>query len=44
MTRRDVLKTMGGGFGMMSYAGIAEAAARMESPLSPKAPHFEAKA
>jgi hypothetical protein len=40
---------MGSGFGMLGFAGLAEAAAAADrkpavSPLAPKLPHFEAKA
>ncbi len=45
MKRRELLRRMGSGFGMMSLAGLlgreAEAAV---SPLSPREPHFPAKA
>jgi hypothetical protein len=41
ITRRDLLCTMGGGFGAAALAGVAAAA---QSPLTPRAPHFEAKA
>src|ERR1700758_4096491 len=41
MTRRDLLQTMGAGFGMAGLRGLLAADA---DPLSPKAPHFPAKA
>jgi hypothetical protein len=41
MKRRDLLRTMGGGFGMMAWQGLASAST---TPLAPKAPHFPAKA
>lgn len=45
MTRRDILRTMGGGFGMAGFAQLAAATApKPGSPLAPRAPHFEAKA
>ncbi len=44
ITRRNALRTMGGGFGMFGFAGLAESAARQESPLAVKAPHFAARA
>lgn len=44
MNRRDLLKTMGSGFAMTGFAQLAAQAARSESPLLPKAPHFAPKA
>jgi hypothetical protein len=47
MTRRDCLRTMGTGFGMTAFAGLAApaASAAMDTnPLLPKAPHFPAHA
>ncbi len=44
MTRRDALRTMGSGFGMMSLAGLLPAARPAGGPLAPKPPHFPAKA
>ncbi len=42
MTRRDILRTMGAGFGM---AGLASAVTTTAvDPLAPKSPHFPAKA
>src|SRR5712692_4185720 len=38
MTRREMLAIMGGGFGVLG------AAATLDNPLAPKAPHFPAKA
>src|ERR1700730_1769733 len=43
MTRRDMLRSMGAGFGMTGFAGTLSAAADT-NPLAPKASHFPAKA
>src|SRR5262245_4765285 len=48
LSRREVLKTAGAGFGYVALAGLlgetsARAAARTE-PLAPKAAHFKVKA
>ena len=43
MTRRDMLRTMGAGFGMTGLAGTM-AAASSSNPLAPKAPQFPARA
>jgi len=43
MTRREALRTMGGGFGMVGLADVLGAAAA-RSPLEPKAPHFPGRA
>ena len=43
MTRRDILRTMGAGFGMTGLAGTLSAA-KETNPLAPKNPHFAAKA
>ena len=47
-TRRDMLRTMGLGFGSLGLAallaGDSPAATTSENPLAPKAPHFPAKA
>jgi Protein of unknown function (DUF1501) len=43
MTRRDILRTMGAGFGMTGFAGILSAAEATD-PLAPKSPHFAGKA
>jgi hypothetical protein len=43
MTRRDYLRTMGTGFGMIGFANLMHATAST-APLAPKAPHFPAKA
>src|SRR5438876_9815350 len=43
MNRRDLLKTMGCGWGMTAFAGLA-AETTPANPLSPKTPHFPAKA
>lgn len=42
MTRRELLQTMGTGFGMAGLAGVLQAAAA--DPLAPKAPHFTPRA
>src|SRR5580765_2215346 len=43
MTRRDLLNTMGAGFGMVGLRHLAAAEFNAD-PLTPKAPHFPAKA
>ncbi len=43
MTRRDMLRTMGAGFGMTGLAGTLSADTPT-NPLAPKNPHFAAKA
>lgn len=43
ITRRDWLTTMGTGFGMTAFAGIAGAMTNTD-PLAPKAPHFKPRA
>jgi hypothetical protein len=47
-SRRDVLKATSCGFGYMAFAGLAAQAAKSspdyQNPLSPKPPHFAAKA
>jgi hypothetical protein len=43
MTRRDILRTMGAGFGMTGLAGILSAE-KQTNPLAPKAPQFPATA
>ena len=43
MTRRELLQTMGTGFGMLGLADAVHAASPT-SPLAPKAPHFPARA
>ncbi len=43
MTRRDMLRTMGAGFGMTGLAGTLSAG-NATNPLAPKAPQFPAKA
>ena len=43
MTRRDCLRSMGAGFGMVGLAGVL-GAEMSRSPLEVKAPHFPAKA
>jgi hypothetical protein len=44
MTRRDLLRTAGNGFGLVGLAGVLAEAARAEGSLVPKAPHFTPKA
>jgi Protein of unknown function (DUF1501) len=45
MTRRDYLRKMGTGFGMLGFAGLMQGATlNRTAPLAPKAPHFPAKA
>lgn len=43
MTRRDMLRRMGNGFGMLSFAHLAGRGA-LANPLAPKSGHFPAKA
>jgi Protein of unknown function (DUF1501) len=45
-TRRDMLRTIGGGFGALGLAGVLAEEARAESanPLAPRSPHFAPKA
>src|SRR5881628_1186614 len=43
MTRRDYLRTMGTGFGVLGFADLMRATQPV-SPLAPKAPHFAPKA
>src|SRR5579872_5766133 len=43
MTRRDYLRTMGTGFGMLGFANLMQGSLPT-APLAPKAPHFPAKA
>jgi hypothetical protein len=43
MTRRDILRTLGAGFGMTGLAGMLSAA-KETNPLAPKNAHFPAKA
>lgn len=42
-SRRQMLRTMGTGFGMAGLAGILHAG-KTDAPMAPKAPHFEAPA
>ncbi len=45
LTRRDVLKMTSCGFGYLALAGLAtEASASYQDPLSPRPPHFPARA
>lgn len=43
ITRRDALRTMGSGFGMLALAALAKGA-ESRSPLASKAPHFAPRA
>lgn len=44
-SRRSMLRTLSSGFGYLAFADLAQrAVARSTGPLSPKAPHFAAKA
>jgi hypothetical protein len=44
-SRRQILRTMGTGFGMAGLAGILNASpAAAPAPMAPKAPHFKASA
>src|SRR6266545_1532127 len=43
MTRRDYLRTMGAGFGMLGFAGLMQSEVT-RPPLAPKQPHFTPKA
>src|SRR6516164_3092716 len=43
MTRRDALRLVGNGFGMLGLAGVLDTQAKA-APLAPKPPHFPAKA
>src|SRR6201987_3229662 len=45
MTRRDYLRSVGTGFGMLGFADLMHATgANPTAPLAPKAPHFQPKA
>src|SRR5262249_8679942 len=45
LSRRQLLKSAGCGFGYLALAGLAhEAAAAEQNPLAPKQPHFPARA
>jgi Protein of unknown function (DUF1501) len=44
MTRREALRTVGCGFGMLGLAGMLEQESRAAGTLAPQAPHFPAKA
>ena len=47
LTRRDLLRTVSGGFGWLAFKALAHAettATQTASPLLPKAPHFAARA
>jgi len=43
MTRREILRTMGSGFGMLGLANVLQAESA-GAPLAPKAPHYPARA
>src|SRR5262245_46614385 len=43
LTRRDALRRIGSGFGMMAFGGLATATGQSSS-LAPKAPHFAPRA
>src|SRR5262249_24066198 len=43
MTRRDLLRTMGAGFGVLGFSSLAHSELT-RGPLEVKAPHFPAKA
>ena len=44
-SRRQTLKTMSAGFGYLAFAGLAcGQETENKNPLSPKSPHFAAKA
>jgi hypothetical protein len=44
ISRRDVLKSTGVGFGYLAFAGLSTWAAEKANPLAPKKTHFPAKA
>jgi hypothetical protein len=47
LSRRQLLKSVSSGFGYLAFAGLSSMAATVEakkSPLTPKAPHFQARA
>src|SRR5262245_55384691 len=44
ISRRQVLKTAGAGFGYLALAGLLGAQERAANPLAPRASHFPAKA
>ena len=45
MTRRDYLRKMGTGFGMLGFADLMQSATlNHAAPLAPKPPHFTPKA
>lgn len=43
-TRRDILRSMSCGFGWLAFAGLSGKSMAAEGPLSPKPPHFPARA
>src|SRR5215831_14395926 len=47
LSRRDLLKSVSSGFGYLAFAGLSSLAATAgtkRSPLTPKTPHFRARA
>jgi hypothetical protein len=44
MTRRELLQTLGAGFGVAGAHSTLQAAAGVPGPMAPRAPHFPAKA
>lgn len=44
MTRRDLLQTLGAGFGMAGAHTTLQAASGVPNPMAPRTPHFPAKA
>ncbi|HMF20326.1 MAG TPA: DUF1501 domain-containing protein [Gemmataceae bacterium] len=44
ISRRDALKSTVAGFGYLAFAGLSTMAAERESPLTPRRPHFPARA
>ena len=44
MTRREALRTMSGGFGMLGLAGLLAESSQAAGPLEPRLPHFSPRA
>jgi len=44
MNRRELLQSLGGGFGSLAFAAMAGLEAAPVDPLAPRKPHFPAKA
>ena len=44
ISRRDALKSTVAGFGYLAFAGLSTMAAERENPLTPRRPHFPARA